>query len=114
MEQRRTIRFRSPFPVIFRWENQTSVGLTRDISTAGAFVICDALPPVGASVTLEVTLPPFERNSLQPLYLKATGTVRRVERGVGGSGFAVNAPFALHELLIPCSHTLASRLVERN
>jgi hypothetical protein len=99
VEQRRAVRFPLRVPVIFRWENQTSVGRTRDISIAGVFATCDTLPPVGTALSLEVHIPPLERNTPQSLYLEAAGKVIRVEAGEEYSGFAATAPFALHEVM---------------
>jgi PilZ domain len=99
VEQKRAVRFQLQVPVTFRWENQTSVGQTRDISITGVFVTCHTLPPVGTALSLEVHIPPLERNTSQRLYLEAAGRVIRVEAGEEYSGFAAAAPFALHEVM---------------
>ncbi len=95
MEQRMAVRFHLVFPVIFRWEDQIGIGLTRDLSTAGVFVTCHTSPLVGTNVALEVQLPPLGRDTWEYRYSQATGSVVRVERLEGSSGFAVIAQFAL-------------------
>jgi hypothetical protein len=99
VEQRRAVRFQLPVPVIFRWENQTSVGRTRDIGITGVFITCHTLPPVGTALSIEIHVPPLERNSSQRLYLEATGKVIRVAAGEESRGFAATAPFALREVM---------------
>lgn len=110
MEQRRAVRFQLRALVIFRWEDQASIGRTRDISITGVFVTCHILPPVGTALSLEIHLPPLERNVLQRLQLEATGRVMRVEEGEGYRGFASSAPFALYEAVCK-SPSWASALI---
>lgn len=105
MERRAAVRYRLRAPVIVRWSDESGrrredLGRTRDISTAGVFLTCRALPPVGAELDLEVHLPPFERNTLQRLQLKATGKVIRVTETAQEAGFAVASPFTLHDNLL--------------
>src|ERR1700680_2559393 len=64
---------------------------TRDIGIKGVFVICDTLPPVGTALSLEVYLPPLERNTMQRLHLEAAGKVIRVDVGEESSGSAATA-----------------------
>ena len=99
MEQRRAVRFQLQVPVIFRWERQTSVGQTRDIGITSVFITCHTSPPVGTALSLEIPIPPLERNTSQCLYLKATGRVIRVAAGEESRGFAATAPFALREVM---------------
>lgn len=73
------------------------MGQTRDISAEGVFVNCCTRLPVGAAVTLEIHLPPLERNTLQGLQLKCEGTVARLAEKGEGSGFAASSEFTLHE-----------------
>jgi hypothetical protein len=70
---------------------------TRDIGIKGVFVICDTLPPVGTALSLEVYLPPLERNTMQRLHLEAAGKVIRVDVGGGIQWVCCNRPFALHK-----------------
>jgi hypothetical protein len=107
VEERKAVRFQLQAPVISRWGNQASLGRTRDISIKGVFVICDTLPPVGTTLSLEVILPPLERNTMQRLHLEAAGKVIRVEAGEESSGFAATAPFALHEMVSKSSISVA-------
>jgi hypothetical protein len=99
VEQRRAVRFQLRVPVIFRWGRQTSVGQTRDIGITGVFITCPTLPPVGTALSLEIHIPPLERNTSQLLYLEATGRVIRVAAGEESRGFAATAPFALREVM---------------
>jgi hypothetical protein len=102
MEKRAAIRFLLRAPVIIRWTDASGakredIGRTRDISTAGAFLTCNARLPVGTKVSLEIHLPALERNTLQRVQLKAKGKVIRVAVLAREEGFAVRGPFSLHE-----------------
>ncbi len=102
MEQKRAARFKLRAPVIFRWRDQSEarqekVGCTREIGRSGVFVICSMPPPLGTAVQLEIQLPPLERNTLQPLNLRAKGKVVRVTVDNQVSGFAAIGSFTLHE-----------------
>lgn len=99
VEKRKEVRFRLRAPIVFCWANRASAGRTRDISIKGVFVICDTLPPVGTALSLEIYLPPFERNTLQRLHLEAAGKVIRAAAGEESRGFAATAPFALREVM---------------
>ena len=103
MEQKRAARIKLRAPVIFRWRDQSEarqqekVGCTREIGISGVFVVCSMPPPLGTAVQLEIQLPPLERNTLQPLNLRAKGKVVRVTVDNQVSGFAAIGSFALHE-----------------
>jgi PilZ domain-containing protein len=103
VEQRRAVRFSLTAQVIYRWDdqslqNQESIGRTRDISILGVFVVCQAPPPVGTPVSLEIHLPALEWNALQLLKLKTEGRVTRVTGSDEDSGFAASGRFELHEV----------------
>jgi hypothetical protein len=100
VEKRTSVRYTLRSPVTLRWVDQSGaeqedVGRTRDISVSGAFVVCHTPLPVGAQVSLEVHLPPFERNTSQRLRLKANATITRVAQAGEESGFATCGPFIL-------------------
>jgi hypothetical protein len=102
--ERRAVRFQLQVPVILEWTDlsgskQESVGRTRDISIFGAFVICGAALPRETLVSLEVQLPPLERNTLQRLLLKASGKVTRASENEKGLGIALSGTFSLQEVL---------------
>jgi len=103
VEQRRAVRFNLLAQVIYRWrdpsgQNRENVGRTRDISILGAFIVCPSPPPVETPVSLEIHLPPLERNALQRLRLEAKGRVVRVAGADEDSGFAATSHFELHEI----------------
>jgi hypothetical protein len=52
------------------------------------FVICSARLAVGTAVSLEVYLPPLERNTSQRLRLEASGKIIRLAETEEGRGFA--------------------------
>ncbi len=90
MELRIRVRHRLSVDAVFTWESAESSylhgeGVTRDISSSGAYIFSLTCPPVGASIQLEVLLFP------RTLRLKTDATVIRVEHGsaAGEEGFAV-------------------------
>ena len=103
MERRKVVRFRLNAPAIFRWKDQSGtkqeeMGRTLDISTSGIFVTCQTAPPVSAAVSLEIRVPPLERNTLQQLRLEAMGRVVRLVEAGPNSGFAAKGQFSLHDI----------------
>jgi len=116
VEHRRAVRFSLLAPVIYRWKdpsgkNRKSVGCTRDISILGAFIVSPSPPPVQTPVSLEIHLPPLERNDLQRLRLEAKGRVTRVTSTGQDSGFAATSRFELYEMasLSACARPQDSR-----
>ena len=100
VEKRKTVRYALHSPVILRWVDQSGaeqedVGRTLDISVSGTFVVCHTPLPVGAQVSLEVHLPPFERITSQRLRLKANAIITRVTQAGEKAGFATCGPFIL-------------------
>jgi phage terminase large subunit-like protein len=90
-------------PVRFTWlapngEERTSQGITRDVNTAGAYIVADELPPVGALVQLEIALPKMAK-SPSGMCLHGEGIVLRTEfdgyksAGAGRGGFAAAMQF---------------------
>jgi hypothetical protein len=82
--------------VIFSWQDEKegrrqAVGLTRDISVAGAFVLTPSPPPLEANVRLKLILQQAH-GAIRSLRIDGQGVVSRVEPAkVGEScgGFAV-------------------------
>ena len=104
MERRAAVRFLLHAPVIIKWTDASGakredVGRTRDISTSGTFLTCNAQLPVGTKVGIEIHLPPLERNALQRVRLQTKGKVIRVAEGVEQAGVAVRGVFTLHDNL---------------
>lgn len=77
-------RYRLRVPVIFSWQDgqegqRKAVGLTRDISLTGAFVLTTSPPPLGANIRLKGFLPAVP-GAVQTLQIYGNGLVVRVER----------------------------------
>jgi hypothetical protein len=73
--------------VIFRWkgpdnERFQGVGVTRDMSVAGIFILTPTCPPTSAVVQMEVVLRPEAGKS--ETWMKADMTVMRVEHDIAG------------------------------
>jgi hypothetical protein len=101
VERRKAVRFPLQAPVILQWTEPSGttredLGQTRNVSISGAFVVCSFSLPTGTVVSLEVRLPPLERNTFQALQLRGRGTVTRSTSG-NESGIATNSPFILEE-----------------
>ena len=100
MQQRESVRFHIRLPVIFQWNDeqrgrQQNGGFTRDISTGGLFVYSPIPPPSGATVELEVMLPPLEESG-HGVRLRSEGRVLRIERKGEHTGFATTGDFDIH------------------
>ncbi len=100
VEQRQFIRYPLRVPIIFNWRDawgrsRQGAGFTRDISTAGVFVLCSDPPPTGADLSLEALLPPLETPGTPGLQLRAKGRVLRVELEGDVAGFAASSDFGL-------------------
>ena len=88
-------RYRLELPVIFSWEGvhmrRRGTGLTRDVSTVGAFVFTESLPPLEADIKLKAILP-RSPSAIQPVQIYSKGRVVRVTPAAGDEargGFAV-------------------------
>lgn len=95
MELRTRLRHRLSSEALFTWESASGTylhgeGITRDISSSGAYIFSLTCPPVGATIQLDVLLFPLEAGA-RTLRLKTNATVIRVEHGstAGKEGFAV-------------------------
>jgi hypothetical protein len=108
VDRRGSVRFELHMPVICRWKdhqgNQHEIGgFSRDISTAGMFVLSSGLPPDGTDVSVEVLLPPLGGATSRGLQLRSVGEVVRVEQGEAATGFAVRCEFGSVDELKPKS-----------
>jgi hypothetical protein len=94
-ERRGSVRYSLWLPVIFRWVDDgehARGGFTRDISTAGVFVVTSECPPANAHVSMEVVLQSF--NYVGTVRLEGMGKVTRVEgTGEACTGFALCGSF---------------------
>ncbi len=97
LELRRSKRFPLYAPVFFCWVDRNGTlhdrwGTTRDVSMAGAFIVADMVPHLGAPVGVDIYLPvDVSGGSLE---LHGEGKVARVEgSGQTGSGFAAEVIF---------------------
>ena len=101
-EHRKHNRYRLEAPVIFSWRDarhaqHQGVGLTRVVSTHGAFVLTATPPPVKANIELKMFFPRIGNGV--PMRFQGQGKVVRVEalkHPDARAGFAVAAKaFAL-------------------
>jgi hypothetical protein len=101
-ERRKAIRFQFDTPVILGWTEPSGairedIGQTRDISILGAFVIYHSPLPPETEVSLEIHLPPLERNNCQMLQFTGRGKVTRTCEAGRDGGFAACVRFVLKE-----------------
>jgi hypothetical protein len=95
-ERRKHNRYRLEVPVIFSWRDarharRKGIGLTRVVSTHGAFVLTATPPPLKAKTELKVFFPRVGAAGV-PMRLHGEGKVIRVEavkHAVARAGFAV-------------------------
>jgi len=83
MERREHQRYRLRFPVIFSWRDEgqaqrENLGVTRDISTRGAFVVTTSPPLLNSYLKLKALIPPSSRVAI-PIQILGEGRVVRVE-----------------------------------
>jgi len=96
LRRRRHLRYPVEAEVKYQWSTHSSTlgegdGRSRDISQGGAFVLTNALPPVGASIDLTIQLPAWQVGAAA-LRMEMTGEVVRVDVPPGNEhkwGFAV-------------------------
>lgn len=97
IELRRVTRYRLVAPAHFWWGTAEQIGgnrkgMTRDVSTAGAFLTASLCPPVGARVEIDILLPRMNGTAVG-VRLHGEGTVLRVDHvNSKAKGFAA----ALH------------------
>lgn len=98
MDLRTMVRHSLRARVVFRWNDENGSekagrGQTRDISQKGVYVCSPERPPHGASVCMNIYLPPLPGDT-RVFSIEAVGRVLRVEPSTeretcAGSGFAV-------------------------
>jgi PilZ domain len=97
LELRRSRRFPLSAPVFFCWVDRDGTlhdhsGTTRDVSMAGAFIVADIAPHLGAPIGVDIYLPVDVSGRVVGLH--GEGTVARVDGpGQTGSGFAAEVMF---------------------
>jgi hypothetical protein len=99
MEQRTESRCLLSARAVFSWEGPEQKklegeGVTRDISSSGAFIVTTSCPPVYTVVHVELFLPPLH-GTVATVRIRAEALVLRMEHGPPGeqqSGFAVDSP----------------------
>ena len=99
MERRRAVRYKLCLPLLFKWTDESGTfmqeaAFTRDISTGGLFVTCVKCPQIGASLSLEIMLPPNSEIRSHGLRLDATVQVVRIASAVEEKGFAAAGDLA--------------------
>lgn len=100
MERRKAARYGLRVPVLFSWEGtqpKQAGGATRDISTLGAYVLCEksCCPVQGDTVAIQLTLPPVANMEAQGMKLNFKGQVLRTGDFEEESGFAVLADYGM-------------------
>jgi hypothetical protein len=99
MDRRTEVRYQLGARVVFSWEGPEQErfqgeGVTRDISTKGAFILTQSCPPPQAAVQMLLFLPPFH-GTVATARIRAEAQVLRVEQAPPSeqqSGFAVDSP----------------------
>jgi hypothetical protein len=99
MERRRAVRYKLCLPLLFKWTDESGTfmqeaAFTRDISTGGLFVTCMKCPQIGASLSLEIMLPPNSEIRSHGLRLDATVRVVRTAGAAEENGFAADGDLA--------------------
>ncbi len=91
MEHRSVQRYRISIPTIFCWGAGSNLvegkGVSRDVSTHGAFIVTTEKVPVGSEIWLRLAVPGIQEGS-QGSEMRGNGRVVRAE----DDGFAVDAP----------------------
>jgi len=99
MERRECPRYRLYLPVTLGWTDDGRVtqqhgGFTRDVSTGGVFVMCDAPPSPGTSIQFEMFLP-VSSPEAPGIRVQGQAVVVRAEHGPPTIGFAAMGAFDL-------------------
>jgi PilZ domain len=97
VEQRKALRYAMAATAAFVWQDsrgiqQRSEGITRDMSSSGAFIYAAVGPTEHVPARIEFELPPLEERKA-PLRVRVKARVVRVERDPTDpvhSGFAVS------------------------
>ena len=96
VQPRKYMRYQLGVPVMFFWKDardtqHEGVGLTRDVSVRGAYIIATSPPPLKSTIKLKAFLPQGSQ-AVPPLRIQGRGQVVRREAARGGkprAGFAV-------------------------
>jgi c-di-GMP-binding flagellar brake protein YcgR len=94
MDRRQHVRFDLSAPVSYVWRDQggvqrSSMGVTRDVSATGVFVVAESSPPAGEIVQFEVL---FSFQDASRIQMRSEGRIVRVDDGNQvNAGFAVAA-----------------------
>ena len=98
MERRRAVRYKLCLPLLFKWTDESGTfmqeaAFTRGNSTGRLFISCVEWPPMRASLSLEIMLPPNSEIRSHGMRLDATVHVVRIasateEKGFAGAGFS--------------------------
>ena len=90
-DKRSMRRFSLDLPISVKFLNhgkQELAGHTRDVSSRGVFMFLDAEIATGAPIVFVMTLPP-EITLSEPIRVRCTGTVLRVDKAGQEQGVAV-------------------------
>ena len=121
IELRKASRYRMSASAIFAWaphdgQPQSAQGITRDINASGVYIQADAVPPVGALIQLDISLPSLA-GSGSGMHLYGEGIVLRGEpngaknAGAAESGFAASVQFYPEPAEVVLSHLKSSELL---
>ena len=93
MERRRAVRYKLCLPLLFKWTDESGTfmqeaAFTRDISTGGLFISCVKCPQNGATLSLEIMLPPNSEIRSHGMRLDAKVQVVRSASATEEKGFA--------------------------
>jgi hypothetical protein len=95
MERRKAVRFRLAASAAFYWESSEhrwlhGEGMTRDVSSASAYILTAVLPPIEAVIWVDIFLSQI-REAAPTARIRTKGTVLRIENaeGTATGGFAV-------------------------
>jgi hypothetical protein len=86
-ERRKSVRYRIAGTAWYEWQATDGrrfeeTGVTRDIGSAGAYIECDSMPPVGSIVKLVVTFRSRWQEDIT-VCLRGAGDVRHVRQTEG-------------------------------
>jgi hypothetical protein len=95
MERRKAVRFRLAASAVFYWESSEhrslrGEGMTRDVSSASAYILTAVLPPIEAVIWVDIFLSQI-RDTVPRARIRTKATVLRIENteGTATGGFAV-------------------------
>jgi hypothetical protein len=100
MERRNLVRYRLSADAVFGWggaQNSRLLGegVTRDISSAGAFIFTRTCPPMDATLELDIFLSPASGSGGRTVRIKMSAKVIRVEHSAAEGFAAISRDFTL-------------------